>query len=276
MPASFVNCDWGTTRLRMRSVDLASLEVGGEFRSLDGVASVAQSHGPQTRSQGYRSLVADGLTDLAARETGLLADVPVLISGMASSSLGWQELPYARLPFPLDGRGLVWRELESVFTAEGEHRVFLLSGVRSETDVLRGEETELIGVFTLPAAERHSTSALVIKPGTHSKHLRVENGLLVDFRTFMTGELYDVLSQHSILQHSLAAAESELSDAELNDLRQACGWLAKRPSRRRDFASAPGSFSMAWPQIATGRFSAACCWVASWHILPRTKPPARR
>ena len=208
MPASFVNCDWGTTRLRLRSVDVDSLEVAGEFRSLDGVASVAQCHTPQNRPEGYRSLLADGLTALAASDPQRLADAPVVISGMASSSLGWQELPYARLPFPIDGSGLEWRELEAVSSAAGRHRVRLISGVRSETDVLRGEETELLGVFTLPAADRLRGNSLVIKPGTHSKHLRVESGLLVDFRTFMTGELYDVLSKHSILQHSLAAGET--------------------------------------------------------------------
>jgi 2-dehydro-3-deoxygalactonokinase len=68
---------------------------------------------------------------------------------------------------------------------------------------MRGEETELVGLFTMDAIAPLRCGALVIKPGTHSKHLRVEGGRLVGLETFMTGELFEVLGKASILQHSI-------------------------------------------------------------------------
>jgi 2-dehydro-3-deoxygalactonokinase len=203
MPAAFVNCDWGTSRLRLRAVRIDPWQVTTEFRSLDGVAALAELHPPAVRPQGYRSLLLDGLQPLLAKQPDLLTEAPILISGMASSSIGWQELPYARLPQAVDGSGLTCHELPPVESRLGAHRVLLISGVCSDSDVMRGEETELVGLFSLPLGGRLAENSLVIKPGTHSKHLRVTAGRLVSFQTFMTGELFDVLSRHSILQHSL-------------------------------------------------------------------------
>ena len=207
MPLAIVNCDWGTTRLRLRTVRLDRWQVTAEFRSLDGVASLAGTHPPADRPGVYRALLLEGLRPLIADQPELLAGAPILVSGMASSSIGWQELPYARLPLPVDGSGLTWRDLVPLESPLGLHRVVFLSGASSDVDVMRGEETELVGLFTLPQAQELADSALVIKPGTHSKHLRVRDGRLVSFQTFMTGELFDVLARHSILQHSVSDAE---------------------------------------------------------------------
>lgn len=214
MAAAFVNCDWGTSRLRMRAVRSDPWQVTTEFRSLDGVAALAELYGPPDRPQGYRSLLLDGLQPLIAEQPDLLAGAPVLISGMASSSIGWQELPYARLPQAVNGSGLTWRDLPPVESRLGAHRVILISGACSDTDVMRGEETELVGLFSLPLGKRLAENALVIKPGTHSKHLRVTAGRLVGFQTFMTGELFDVLSKHSILQHSIESEREIASTTE--------------------------------------------------------------
>ncbi len=202
MPTAIVNCDWGTSRLRLRIVRLDSWQVTAEFRSYDGVASLAKLHGSDERSPAYRALLAEGIRPLIADQPELLAGAPILVSGMATSSIGWQELPYARLPIPVDGSGLTSSDAEPLESKVGSHRVVLISGVRSDEDVMRGEETELIGLFTLPGAKHLAEAARVIKPGTHSKHMLVEHGQLVSFQTFMTGELFDVLTTHSILQHS--------------------------------------------------------------------------
>jgi 2-dehydro-3-deoxygalactonokinase len=146
-----------------------------------------------------------------------LDSAPVIISGMAGSSIGWLELPYARVPWRLDGSDSLWRELEPVAGPRGLHRVILLSGVRTATDVMRGEETEALGLFQLDSVAgpshrgTHTTRPLpersiVIMPGTHSKHLHVEAAAIVDFETFMTGELFEVLGRHSILRHSIGDA----------------------------------------------------------------------
>ena len=221
MPGLIVNCDWGTTRLRLRAVELDHFTVAAEFHSTDGVASLAQQYSALDRPSRYRSILAAGLRQLTARLGNRLEDAPVMISGMASSSIGWQDVAYARLPLSLDGSQLPWIELEPIESDLGSHRVVLISGACTESDVMRGEETELTGLFTLPDAARHAAASLVIKPGTHSKHLRVENQKIVGLQTFMTGELFDVLGQHSILRHSLDdSATAGLHSAEaLDDLR---------------------------------------------------------
>ena len=173
---AFISCDWGTSRFR-----LVLVRAGRAVRSVQSPqgAGVLQQRGDFPR------VLADGLRRLRAP-----AGLPVLISGMASSSIGWRELPYARLPFSLTGRDAVWEEVQP--------NVFLISGVASGDDIMRGEETQLLG---LPV----SGEALVILPGTHSKHARVRGGKLVGFQTFMTGELFAATAGHTVLARSVAA-----------------------------------------------------------------------
>ncbi len=137
-----------------------------------------------------------------------MRELPIVISGMASSSIGWQELPYAALPLPLDGRRLVWRALDPLEPGGGP--VLLISGLASGDDVMRGEETEVLGAARLLAGRPIAGEGIVLLPGTHSKHVHLSGGAIVGFRTFITGELFDVLANHSVLRHSVvlnAAAE---------------------------------------------------------------------
>jgi len=138
----------------------------------------------------------DGLDYPSALAT-LLGDwrddpAPRLASGMVGSRQGWVEAPYVRCPatLPALAEGLV-------ATAGGELRV--VPGVTTRDaagvpDVMRGEETQLLGA--IGTAER---GVLAVLPGTHSKWARVEHGRVVDFTTFLTGELYGVLIDHSML-----------------------------------------------------------------------------
>jgi 2-dehydro-3-deoxygalactonokinase len=82
-------------------------------------------------------------------------------------------------------------------------RIHLISGVRAETDVMRGEETEILGVFADGRHTRIAENGIVVLPGTHSKHVRLQNRQLTGFRTYITGELFDVLSAHSLLRASV-------------------------------------------------------------------------
>jgi 2-dehydro-3-deoxygalactonokinase len=179
----FVSCDWGTSNFRLRLVDGG---VTGEVRSDEGTAKLAAL--PGDRAEAFRSTLARGLEQLKAPPS-----CPVVISGMASSSIGWKELPYAKLPFSLDGRDAVWEKIGD--------RFYLISGLRSATDILRGEETEALGLVASLGREMPFEAVFVL-PGTHSKHLEVNPGGIAVFRTFMTGELFDVLSRHSVLRHS--------------------------------------------------------------------------
>jgi 2-dehydro-3-deoxygalactonokinase len=127
--------------------------------------------------------------------------LPLVISGMASSTIGWCELPYAQLPLRLDGTDLRVGKINwnsPVHIAQ----TLLVSGAATPDEMMRGEETEAIGLMSALADK--VTDTLLILPGTHSKHLTIQRGNITSIRTFMTGELYDVLAQYTILRASIA------------------------------------------------------------------------
>ena len=119
---------------------------------------------------------------------------PVIASGMIGSRQGWLEVPY--LPCPA-GLAEIARGLGTVDGPSGRivHIVPGLlrpAGEAGFPDVMRGEETQILG-------ERHEPSGCYVLPGTHSKWATCSEGRIVDFATYMTGEVFDVLRQHSIL-----------------------------------------------------------------------------
>lgn len=183
----FVSGDWGTTRFRLRWIDGG---VRSELKTEEGTAALASVAGD--RAAAFKGALARGLEKLGAP-----AGLPVMISGMASSSIGWKELPYAALPFPLDGSGAV--------RAEVDRGVHLVSGLRSATDVMRGEETEALGAGALLGPDLPAAATLLM-PGTHSKHVTVRDGRITGFRSFMTGELFELLSRNGVLRHSVDPA----------------------------------------------------------------------
>jgi 2-dehydro-3-deoxygalactonokinase len=189
MSASFLSCDWGTTNFRLRRGNASSAGTSAgpsEVRNDSGAAKLAAAGGD--RAAAFRHTLEMAVAALSAP-----ADWPVLISGMASSTIGWQELPYATLPFSLDGSDVV--------TARLDDRIHLISGIRGERDMARGEETQALGLAAW-LGSRLPGRACFILPGTHSKHLEIVEGRIVGLRTHMTGELFDVLLRHSVLRHT--------------------------------------------------------------------------
>ena len=212
MGHSFYSCDWGTSNFRLRLVHLPSLEVTGELRTADGIDRL-EGDDPGR----FASYLVDRIDELPGPEDQA-SEIPLWISGMASSSIGWRELDYARLPFPLDGSGAIVAALGAL-TESRPCPVRLVSGLRSEDDVLRGEETEALGLLKLLGRTEEET--LLILPGTHSKHLQAREGEISSLRTFMTGELYAILTQHSILRHTVEEPETlaGLEDAFVEGVR---------------------------------------------------------
>lgn len=199
MAQDFFSCDWGTTHFRLAAIEAGTQRVAAETHTTQGVATITP--GPvDERPQRFRAVLSAALQQLDRQLGPPFQHAPVAISGMASSSIGWQELPYGGLPLSLDGNGLPWVELSPI---DG-HPLALFSGLASPRDILRGEETQALGVFQLEALAPLAAGCLLILPGTHSKHLVVADHQLHDFRTFMTGELFAVLSQHSLLRHSVS------------------------------------------------------------------------
>lgn len=201
-------CDWGTSNLRVRLVDLKSHATVSEVRTAEGISGVFDSWKAQHeigRVAFFCNILSKRVGELSKKGNLDLTGIPVIISGMASSSVGIEELPYARVPFPADGSHAITKILNDI---EGMHfPVILISGVRSDDDVMRGEETQLAGLMRLNDQNDISKENVVfVFPGTHSKHIYVQNKMVTGFRTFMTGEIFQILSKHSILKASLGPA----------------------------------------------------------------------
>lgn len=205
-----LSCDWGTSSFRLRLVDTRTGRVLGEHLLPIGVAAtfdtwkVEHDRTEVERETFFSQFLKAQINTLADSLSVSLEQVPVVLSGMASSSIGMAELPYANLPFSLDGSQVSVRWFAPRPEFKFGHRLLLVSGVRSPRDVMRGEETQLIGLRDILT---EGTRSVLIFPGTHSKHMYVEGSQLIDFQTFMTGEVFSVLTSHSILKESTDAAK---------------------------------------------------------------------
>ena len=183
---ALIAIDWGTSSARAYRFDGAGRLLGSRRAPL-----------------GVRQ-IKDGRFDLALEE--LLGDwrsdvAPMIACGMIGSRQGWLEAPYVDCPASLAALAdrVVQTRVERLTIVPGI-ATFDAAGV---PDVMRGEETQLLG-----AVDPGEHGVLAVLPGTHSKWARVDHGRVVDFTTFMTGELYSVLLEHSMLGR-LAAGDPE-------------------------------------------------------------------
>ncbi|UDM52722.1 2-dehydro-3-deoxygalactonokinase [Cupriavidus sp. MP-37] len=186
--------DWGTSSFRA-----ALMSAGGEVLSSvstsDGIATVPASdfHGVFARAlAGWKSEIRE---------------LPIYLCGMVGSRQGWVETGYADCPAGFDAiaRAVVRREVEGMAMRfiPGLHSHELPHG----HDVMRGEETQVIGVMGFDREE------LVVTPGTHSKWILCRNQAVTQFRTFMTGDLYAAMKSHTILARSIGVGQSPSTDS---------------------------------------------------------------
>ncbi len=189
---TFLSCDWGTSSFRLRWV--AGTNVLREHRDSTGCKTL-HDRALATGVERPR-LYAEFLLGLLDRWTEFAPTrpIPLVISGMASSTIGWCELPYAPVPIALNASNLRFEKLKWA-SPNWVRDTFLISGAASDHDIMRGEETEAIGLLA-----HRCNDCLLILPGTHSKHLQIAGGRIVNFATHMTGELFDVLARNSILR----------------------------------------------------------------------------
>lgn len=203
----FLSCDWGTSSFRLNLVDLKNHQVIGEVSSGFGAAETYNCWKiltPNTISKKdfYLDQLQQNISALANKVFLSLDVMPVIISGMASSSIGIIELPYASLPFSIDGTDVIVHKLSA--TNNFRHDVYLVSGVSNKLDVMRGEETQIIGLSKINNKVYSSEGIICILPGTHSKHIIIKNGKIVDFQTYMTGEIFHLMTHHSILLSAIS------------------------------------------------------------------------
>lgn len=195
----WIAVDWGTSNLRAWAM------------SHDAVLAEAQSEEGMGRLA--RTDFEDALLRLIGPWIGEAA-IPVIACGMVGSRQGWHEAPYRAVPCtPLDVQRLV-----QVPTRNARIRVYIAPGIKqmAPADVMRGEETQIAGALAL----HPGYDGVFCLPGTHSKWAHVSAGEVISFQTFMTGELFALISQQSVLRHSLsgdgwddAAFDKGLSEA---------------------------------------------------------------
>ena len=188
---ALVAVDWGTSSLRAARIG-AGGEVTEQRASDRGILTVPAGAFPAV----LHEFCGDWLRD---------PSTPCLVSGMAGSRQGWREAPYVPCPagFEALGRGLC--------RIEGG-RIALVPGLSCEVDgvpdVLRGEEVQVFGAMDLLQLRE----GVFVLPGTHSKWVQVEAGRVRSFATFLSGELYALLRQHSILARTMPAEDGPLDE----------------------------------------------------------------
>jgi len=182
MTPTLLACDWGTTNCRAWTLDAAGAIVGhAEFPIGVGRLQPGEA-AARFRDEVRPALNADGL--------------PALLCGMIGSTLGWTVVPYAPCPADLDDLAAHLHGVEpDVRIVPGVS----CPGVTGASDVMRGEETQILGWVAMDPA-RATGRHLICHPGTHAKWALVEDGRLTRFATAMTGELFAVLRKHSVLR----------------------------------------------------------------------------
>ncbi|MFB2831817.1 2-dehydro-3-deoxygalactonokinase [Aeromonas jandaei] len=183
----WVAVDWGTSNFRA----FLMTEEGHVIDKLTascGLLAVPNGQFPQTFQQ------------LTSPWAGTIESLPILFGGMVGSQQGWCDVPYVSLPVSIQALSMNLLDI----TLPWGHKGWIVPGATgcnplNLPDVMRGEEIQLMGL----ASRINSSNATTILPGTHSKHASLENGALMSFQTFMTGELFSVLKHHSILGRQL-------------------------------------------------------------------------
>jgi 2-dehydro-3-deoxygalactonokinase len=134
-----------------------------------------------------------------------LKQADIIMSGMVGSRNGWKEAPYLSMQQPIAALRDALTEFD---TGIPDVRCRMVPGYRhidphGTPDVMRGEETQVLGAMALSASD-----GWFLLPGTHSKWVRVEQGRMRDLVTFMTGELFALMSQHGTLSKVMSSQES--------------------------------------------------------------------
>lgn len=208
MARKLIALDWGTTSLRAWRYDsdgqpLEKRESPWGIRQLP----VESAHRDDAFYETLRKLCDEWLDE---------GNPAIIACGMVGSAQGWREAAYAPCPATPD---VLVHHLTDV-ARDGKSLLKIVPGVNKVgalPEVMRGEETQIVGALiaddTLMQANRDGQTLLIGLPGTHSKWAFVQNSSIVDFHTFMTGEVYSALSQHTLLGATFAPADAPCWDA---------------------------------------------------------------
>ena len=181
--------DWGNSNLRIWCMD-----------EQDNIVDCFSS------DQGMLSMTPDQyeitLINILSPFLDSSRQIPVFACGAIGSRQGLKEIPYRLTPCtPL-------KSAQQVNVRDQRISLFIIPGLSQNNPlgIMRGEETQIGGVLSL----FKSSDQILCLPGTHSKWVNISNGLVTEFRSAMTGELFSVLSMHSILKFSVQSDEFDL------------------------------------------------------------------
>lgn len=193
---NWIAVDWGTSNLRAFAMQGAT--VLARAQSDDGMAVLTRDG----FEPALRRLIGDWLVQ---------GEVPVVACGMVGSRQGWVEAPYRSVPCTPLAEGL------TLAPAQGGLKAYVVSGLaqHAPADVMRGEETQIAGFLAL----NPGWDGVLCLPGTHTKWALLSAGEVVSFQTFMTGEMFALLSTASVLRHSVAGEgwDAAAFDAAVSD-----------------------------------------------------------
>ncbi|HEY2864352.1 MAG TPA: 2-dehydro-3-deoxygalactonokinase [Casimicrobiaceae bacterium] len=179
--------DWGTTSTRAYAMDRE-----GRIRSVRSAPLGVQRVVNGEFAQALRTLCGDATEG-----------VPAIACGMIGSRQGWIEAPYCDCPADFDA-------VAAALTRAPDTELAIVPGLLCRdddgiADVMRGEETQILGALSDSVAARQA----VVLPGTHSKWAITGPAGIEAFATFMTGEMYALLAEHSILGRLRAAGSDD-------------------------------------------------------------------
>lgn len=187
MPKPFIAIDWGTTSFRAYHVAQSGVVIN-EVSAPEGILSV----------------VDNKFDDALESHIGTWdKNLPILASGMITSRQGWIERPYLDCPA---GAGDLAQALHIHKTNQGRIIHFATglhyTSLTTPHDVMRSEETQVFG--SLASGASH-----FVTPGTHSKWIDVVDNRITKFATYMTGEVYSVLRNHTILARLITSDDDD-------------------------------------------------------------------
>ena len=189
--ANYICIDGGTTNTRLHLVfngdilDTVNLSIGARACSED--------------PEAFKKLLQSAMQQLLQRNRLSQGEIcRILASGMITSELGIYTLKHRMIPVDL---GILHQSTEEVSLCEISPIPFVfLRGIKKENDMMRGEETELMGLIRLTGKQE----CTYVLPGSHTKIIATDaDGKIIDFSTTLTGEMIAALSQHTILKNSI-------------------------------------------------------------------------
>ncbi|HMN82315.1 MAG TPA: 2-dehydro-3-deoxygalactonokinase [Burkholderiaceae bacterium] len=178
-----VGIDWGTTNRRGYAVDAAG-------RCL-------REHADDQGMLASAGRFDEALHDLLAALEADAPEVPVIMSGMVGARQGWREARYLDVSVPLTAISDHLTAVDSTSTPARRCAIvpgYRFDGAAGAVDVLRGEETQLLGAVLLGRP-----SGWFVLPGTHSKWVLLHEGRIIRFATYLSGELFALLTSHGTL-----------------------------------------------------------------------------